>query len=48
MAKCDTTAPLGQIDLWSDVPHQRHPVAKCVTTVVRLPSGQMYPPRTAT
>ena len=35
----------GQVDLWSDVPpRQRHLVAKCVTTLVRLILGQMYPP----
>ena len=33
-----------QVDLWSDVPlWQRHLVAKCVTTLVRLTSGQMCP-----
>ena len=35
---------LGQTDLWSDIPSkQRNLVAKCVTTLVRLTSGQMYP-----
>ena len=33
VAKCDTNSPLGQVDLWSDVPcRQRHLVAKCHTT----------------
>ena len=45
---------LGQVDLWSDVPQQRHLVAKCDTTSakfdiwsdiqVRMTFGQTYPP----
>ena len=32
------------VDIWSDIPpRQRHLVAKCVTTSVRLTTGQMYP-----
>ena len=39
MAKCDTTAPSGQVDLCSDrQPWQRHHVAKCDTTA---PLGQV-------
>ena len=39
MAMCDTTSPLGQSDLRSDVPvWQRHHVAICVTT---SPFGQV-------
>ena len=35
---------LGQTDISSDDPQQRHLVAKCVITLVRLTSGQVYPP----
>ena len=36
---------LGLADLWWDVPpRQRHLVDKCVATLVRLTSGQMYSP----
>ena len=47
VAKCDTTSPVHQVDLWSEVPlWQRHLVAKCDTTSlwVKLTFRQMYPP----
>ena len=41
MAKCYY---FSQVDFWSDIPHcQRHLVANCVTTSVRLTFGQTYP-----
>ena len=36
---------LGRLTFDQMYPQQRHLVAKCVTTLVRLTSGQMYTPR---
>ena len=44
VTKCDTTAPLGQVDLWSDVPPGRDILWPNVIVLhlwVRLTCGQM-------